>query len=144
MLSKILPTSECVVRIYSEISQSNPSLEVLSGILFELMREFEQAFIVIDALDECSELENLISWLEKVSIRRPSCLHILTTSRLLSEIQEFMSLNAASSICLHDYLNQDIRLHVEERLRSDRKFQRWPEAVQLEIEAAVMERSAGM
>ena len=71
-------------------------------------------------------------------------LHILVASRQLPEIEEVVANKATSFICLQNSTNQDIHILIQERLSSDRKFQKWPYQVRSEIDEALTGGPSGM
>lgn len=145
LLAKISSSSSYVEALSSQIVDQQPDLEFLSQTLYFLISEFEKVYIVVDALDECSDHEGLMGWLEKVHGWRSDRIRILATSRQLPEIEDVIVDCATAALCLQDSnVGQDIRLLIQQRLKSDRKFQKWPAAVRLEIEVALTAKASGM
>jgi hypothetical protein len=145
LLAKVSPSSSCVEAVSSQIVDQQPDLDFLSQTLYMFIPEFETVYIVVDALDECSDHEGLMGWLEKVHGWQSDRIHILATSRQLPEIEDVIVDCATAAVCLQDSnLGQDIRMLIQQRLKTDRKFQKWPAAVRLEIEVALTAKASGM
>ena len=60
--------------------QQQPSRNDLIQVLKELMKEFHNTYIILDALDECSDREELLECIEKIQTLRLSELRTLTIS----------------------------------------------------------------
>jgi hypothetical protein len=105
-------------------------------------------YIVLDALDECSDRTELLNMIEKICGWKLRDLHILMTSRREREIEDSFAsfMNPSDSICLQSKnVNEDIKLYVMERLSTDRKLKKWNKSqIRDEIEIAMMEKADGM
>ncbi len=119
------------------------SLEVdkaLSRVLTALPR----AYIILDALDECTEREELLDFLKAVADWKLDQLHVLVTSRQLPDIEEALDLVNSRRVALQSELvDQDIKTYVHTRILADKSLQ-WPSDVQDEIEKRLTEGAAGM
>ncbi|PVH67502.1 ankyrin, partial [Cadophora sp. DSE1049] len=110
-----------------------------------MLNEFGETFIVLDALDECKEKEELLLLLESLTSWGAGNLHILATSRRERDIEEALESLTTSEICLQSALvDNDIRTHLSERLQNDPKLKRWPANVRGEIKDTLMEGAQGM
>ena len=126
-----------------------PAFEVLLETLRRMMESLGDIYVVIDALDECTEREQLLTDLEEMASWKDVGLHMLATSRRETDIEESLNLlsDERNRISIQSALiNADIRTYTYDRLQNDRKLRRWlkhPE-VQLEIENTLVEKAAGM
>jgi hypothetical protein len=139
--------TERLASLYNQIQSGiqHPSIELLLGLLRDLIQVFTQTFIVIDALDECSECEELMTFLETIHDWQVTTLHLLATSRQLPDIEETVVCLATDSLCLQESnIMIDIAALLQLRLSSDRKFQKWPTDVKLEIESTLLNKASGM
>ena len=62
-------------------------------VLRDIFDRFSQAYIMIDALDECTECEKTLNWVDKLisdTSRKPANLHIVVTSWTEREINELL------------------------------------------------------
>ena len=57
----------------------------------------------------------------------------LTTSREYLDIRETMSGISLSVLMNHEFIKEDIRIHVQSFIHTNRDFKRWPEAVRADI-----------
>ncbi|KAL3439836.1 Pfs, NACHT and ankyrin domain protein [Aspergillus insuetus] len=141
-----------VLQLYSKCENSRPILEELLlaceagrkqpayGSLLttfiEMICQVKKLQIIIDALDECTTKEELLSWMEDLVNRGYPGLHLLATSRKEEAIESR----------LKRWLKCDIRTYVHENLRSDLRFERWRSQplVQNEIETELVGKACGM
>lgn len=65
---------------------SQPSLPMLMKTLRELVQSFADVFIILDALDECKERNNLMANVEDMAGWKLASLHMLVTSRKEKDI----------------------------------------------------------
>ena len=128
---------------------SQPSHDSLSTVLRQMIASFEDVYIILDALDECDARAELLDDIEGFFEWEDIRLHVLSTSRREKDIEDSLQplCNKGDSICLQTALvDEDIRSYVESRLQLDRRFKRWrnqPE-VQLEILTELMSKAGGM
>ena len=127
---------------------SQPSSKQLKNTLRELLQTCVDAFIILDALDECKERKKLMPSIEEMAGWKPSGLHLLVTSRRERDIEESLSklLDDEHQICIESALVEvDIRTYVRSRVRMDPELKKWqkPE-VQNDIETVVTEKARGM
>lgn len=151
MFSQRASISQALESLYSSCmnGERQPTYETLLQTLRQMLEGFEQIYLVIDALDECEERDELVTGIEELTSWKELNLHILATSRREKDIEE--SIKSISDdekrICIHSTLvNADIRAYIQGRLRTDRGLQRWrnkPE-VQQEIEDMLMKKVDGM
>jgi hypothetical protein len=125
--------------------EHQPNVEGLMATLKDIIGGFEHVYVVVDALDECRDREQLLALVEEIMDWKIGELHILVTSRAEQNIAECIGPLITAQIDLHSTLvNTDIRIHLHERLRNDVKLKRWPAKVHNQIELALMEGAQGM
>ena len=121
------------------------NMEGLMVTLKHIIGGFEHVYVILDALDECRDQEQLLVLVEEIVNWKIGKLHILATSRVERDIADCIGLLATAQINLHSTLvDADIQTHLRERLRNDSKLKRWPAKVHEQIEAALMEGAHGM
>ena len=137
--------------LYSSCSNGSrqPSEEALLDTLRQMMTFLEDIYIILDALDECEERDELLTDLEHMLSWGDANLHVLVTSRREQDIEEALKPlgDPRDIICIQSNLvNADIRTYVHDRLKTDQKLKRWQtkSEVQLEIENTLMEKAHGM
>ncbi|KAL8670775.1 MAG: hypothetical protein Q9168_004697 [Polycauliona sp. 1 TL-2023] len=133
LCSQRMPLPDCVDSLYTgcveEKSQAtSPTYDILQNMLHQILGCFDHTFIVLDALDECTERHELITVLEGIAdLRRPE-LHLLTTSRKELDLQECMEsmTKEADRIAIQGTaVADDISSYVSGRLGTDRRLKRW-------------------
>ena len=75
-----------------------PSDEQLQNVLRDILDRFSHAYIMIDALDECTECEKTLNWVNKLiseTNSKAANLHIVVTSRPERYQQGFCSARSA-------------------------------------------------
>ncbi|KAF1938815.1 HET-domain-containing protein [Clathrospora elynae] len=132
-----------------ENGQRKPSLHALLDVTRQVAQEFAHVYVVLDALDECTQRSELMDMLEMVARWRLDNLHLLMTSRKERDIESSLEnyIKKEDSLCLQrDVVDQDIQRYVQQRLRDDKGLAKWNKdaAVRQEIEAALMGGARGM
>ena len=151
VFSRRAECSQAVESLYSSCMNGGhqPTFQTLLGVLRQMLEDFEEIYLVIDALDECLERDELMTNIEELISWKDRNLHILTTSRRDDIIEDSIKLlnNDKERIYIQSTLvNVDIRAYIQNRLLTDRNLKRWrnkPE-VQQEIEDTLMEKVDGM
>jgi hypothetical protein len=108
-----------------------------------LLREIGRTYLVLDALDECSEeLGQLMDLILRLREWDESPLHLLFTSQPWTEFID--GFKDVTSICLDSSVTErDIKLFVDKELRENRKMKTWAPHTD-EISKRVVSQSGGM
>ena len=110
-----------------------------------MLRGFRHTYIVVDALDECIDREELFEAIETVFAWNLHPLHLFMSSRREQDIEQALRPFATCSVSAQSsQLDADIRIHVRERLAVDVKLKKWPEEIREEIEHDLMDNAHGM
>ncbi|KAJ7487141.1 ankyrin repeat-containing domain protein [Mycena latifolia] len=119
---------------------SNSAL--ISEALIPVLMEFTRpVYIVLDALDECSEREKLLDSLNRVLDAVPSDIHLLLTSR--PEVPHGTNLvQRGVSLSLEGCVDEDIKSYIIEKLAS--QGTEWTDKRKDQIRVGLLERSKGM
>jgi hypothetical protein len=151
LLQRSATTLKGVDALFSacENGQKQPSLRVLLEVTLQVMQQFTHVYIVLDALDECTQRQELMSLLETVAGWQLDNVHLLMTSRKERDIESFLEsyVKEEDTICLQrDVVDKDIQQYIQQRLSVDRNLARWNKdaAIRNEIEAALMHGARGM
>ncbi|KAJ7237629.1 ankyrin repeat-containing domain protein [Mycena rebaudengoi] len=117
--------------------------ELISDALLPLLKEFEQnpIFIVLDALDECSERPRLLQLISRMLNAKLPNVHILVTSRPEVHAGDPELVELAVSVPLEGCVDGDIGLYLTEVLSNEKG---WIYKKRAEIKAGLLERSNGM
>ena len=125
--------------------RSTPSRRSLLEALHQAVVDIGVVYLVLDALDECSDRSILLQGLEECRRWDLPSLHILTTSRKETDIEDHMINLAACQVCLEEsVVDSDIRSFVQEQIQEDSKLSIWPSEVQAEIQGTLLEGANGM
>ncbi|KDR72135.1 hypothetical protein GALMADRAFT_74423, partial [Galerina marginata CBS 339.88] len=122
-----------------------PSVNQLQNTLREIVNEFSQAYIIIDALDECTDRGKTLIWVNKlVSDTDPKArnLHVMVTSRPELDIKKvMMAFDIPSMDVGEETANRDILKYLEHHMSSD--FKKYDEITRKKIESVLRERADG-
>ncbi|KAL8683966.1 MAG: hypothetical protein Q9224_006645 [Gallowayella concinna] len=134
--------------LYSSSSdgQKQPDLQALHETLHHMLMTCDEPCIILDALDECEEREQLLDSIKEILAWPDTTSRILVTSRKEKDIEAALSPLAAKDGTIRiqsSVVDQDIRAYTRSRLLSDPKLSRWQKAHQ-EIEDRLMQKADGM
>ncbi|KAK2467970.1 hypothetical protein APHAL10511_000265 [Amanita phalloides] len=126
-------------RLYS------PPESDVQDVLLELLGNFNQAYLVIDALDECIEYDQLFEMIQTVhDWQLPHC-HLLVSSRreqsILMTLQECGPVDISLS---PELVGSDITSYIHAVVGKEYKFKRWGTAVQDHIKNTLIVDANGM
>jgi hypothetical protein len=129
--------------------QRQPSSDGLLEAAHNLIREFQHVYIVLDALDECTDRAELMATLERIADWKDAELHLLVTSRKERDIESSLEniVDSQNTICLQSGLvDKDIFKYVRQRLSVDKRLSKWQKDPEIrhEIEMALMKGAHGM
>jgi len=122
-----------------------PTGDNLNSALRRIIESLHQVYIIIDALDECTELGNVLSWIEEILDWDPGKPHVLTTSRKQPDIEDRLGPRIAGGIGLtRVVVNRDIAIYIRDMLEKDSKLKLWPNEIKEEIANALTDGAHGM
>jgi hypothetical protein len=132
-----------------ENGKRQPSQHALLEVTRQTMQNFAQVYVVLDALDECTQRLELMDMLETVAGWQLDNLHLLMTSRKERDIEKSLEgyVKDENAVSLQrDVVDQDIQRYVQQRLYNDKGLAKWNKnaAIRHEIEAALMGGARGM
>ncbi|THZ11063.1 hypothetical protein D6C91_09549 [Aureobasidium pullulans] len=128
---------------------SSPSIDQLSDTLKDIISLSGQVTVVIDALDECDEPSEVISWLEDLLEANYSTLQLLVTSRSTGDtgrvIDGWTRRHELHPIQV-DEVNKDISDYLHTRLFVGDEFSKWSSGYGLRemIKKEVSQQANGM
>jgi hypothetical protein len=92
-------------------------------VLKSLIGNFQNVYIVLDALDECPARALFLGQLKEIHSWGLGALHLLATSRKAKDIDETLSGLVSHQVPMDESLvNGDIALYLVETLKDDIKF----------------------
>jgi hypothetical protein len=134
---------------YCMNGERQPVTHSLLTTLRQMVEEFSETFIILDALDECVERKELLADIKEIAKWKLGKLHILVTSRKERDIERSLGslINDQGEVHIQNTMvNDDIRAYVRKRLEADEELERWrsKQEVQDEIETKLMGKANGM
>lgn len=127
--------------------QHSPKRSDLIETLISLVRRFRRTYLIMDALDECSEREAMFDLIAQMVAmdQKLGEINILITSRRERDIETTLQELVTDSICIQSaQIDADIKLHVKSRLSHDSKLKRHPDPVKAQIEKTLVDGADGM
>ena len=126
-------------------TQVEPDKTELYSILDQIMDAAASIYVVIDALDECIERDELLRITTKLIGRPTKNLCMLMTSRLEQEIEQSLgSLVTHQTAIEKGVVDQDIRVHIQDQMTHNPRFRKWGSSHKQGIEDALMRKTNGM
>jgi hypothetical protein len=124
-------------------------MHALLEVVRQTVQDFAQVYVVLDALDECTQRSELMDVLETVAGWRLDNLHLVMTSRKERDIERSLEgyIDEEDVVCLQrDVVDKDIQRYVQQRLFDDKRLQTWRRdaTIRQEIETALMRGARGM
>ncbi|KFY32241.1 hypothetical protein V493_00374, partial [Pseudogymnoascus sp. VKM F-4281 (FW-2241)] len=144
-----MPSTLEALYSFSDKGNRQPSLDALMNVLQQMLQEFPQSYLILDALDECADRPELLSILEQIAGWQLEEMRVLVTSRRERDIESSLEdiVNRECVICLqHQVVDKDIQTYVRQRLSDDKGLKKWQKDAEIrhEIETTLMEGSRGM
>lgn len=117
----IVPDDDGVRNLYKYHMRARtcPSLGEFFNLLQSQLHKFSKTFVIIDALDECSE-SNRESLITKI-LKLQSDIHLLVTSRRIADIECLLENAARLEILAKD---EDVRRYLEGRITREGRLKR--------------------
>lgn len=129
----------------SQNGQNKLSIQELTALLRQMVTAFNSTYILLDALDECTDRKDLLEFIQVLRDWKIDNLHILATSRAEKDIAKSLEPLVTCQLCIQSALvDADIRILVLDRLSTDPSLKKWPVDVQEEIKDALTEGANGM
>ncbi|KAF2878542.1 vegetative incompatibility protein HET-E-1 [Massariosphaeria phaeospora] len=151
LLQRSVVIPKDVNALFSSCENGNrpPSLHALLEVAPQAMQQFTHVYIVLDALDECTQRRNLMDVLKTVAGWQLDNIHLLMTSRKERDIESSLEeyIEEEDAVCLQrDVVDEDIQRYVQQRLSEDKGLAKWNKdaAIRQEIETAMMRGAHGM
>ncbi|EEA19856.1 hypothetical protein TMatcc_009997 [Talaromyces marneffei ATCC 18224] len=136
--------------LYEQQNSQNSITETqLLPVFREMASTLDNFYVVLDALDECQNRNDLFNFLEEIGTWQDVNIHLLLTSRDerdITETIEAVQLEQSWIKLTAAVLKEDIRIYISTRLKTDRAFRRWAKNpdVQRDIEDSLTTKSDGM
>src|ERR1700728_4343530 len=125
--------------------RAQPSVESLQATLLLIFEAFDDAYIVLDALDECAERKAVLKWIKQMTSWRKSKLHLLATSRPEEDIAKHLRLLDPDHVNIkQDLVSRDIERYINSILYDEDSFEQWSDEISANIKDTVLESADGM
>lgn len=122
-----------------------PSRDDIQKICSSALQNLPQAFIIVDALDECSEISQVAVWLRKLLTTKGGRLQMLITSRDKPDITGHLSRILQQNIVyLDEFTNADIKLYIDSKMQDSGQLSLWSEDIQTNIRGTLLAGAGGM
>jgi hypothetical protein len=121
-----------------------PSWDVVQQICSSALQHLPEAFIIIDALDECSEIGQVAAWLQNLFTVGGGRLHVLITSRDKPDITVHFSRIAQQVIHLDGFTNADIKQYINSIMEKSGQLMVWSQEIQTNIRDSLLTGADGM
>lgn len=147
------PTPACINRLFGQFGK-----EMLKGLrtvgendliatFKDLLREIRNPiYVVLDALDECTQVSGLMFLLRMFHLWQCDHLHLLVLSRQEKLIQDTFDPLKPLRIDLSEAANQDIDIYIQNQLATSQRLLRWtriPE-IRRKVESTLSMGARGM
>lgn len=137
------PVHPSLVKLYEDRQPQSASEKALEDVLIALIQQTNCSYLIVDALDECSEdkREEVVGGFKRI-IRACPATRVLITSRREPDIEDLLDVWCDSHVPLDESrVNADIDIFVKHALATDKKLMRLPTATKLEIQSMFHEKS---
>ena len=151
LLRQLYAASPQVTKIFEERYEAcKRGKEILThGALTKMLQKaipkFKNVFIVVDALDECTELDELLELLEIIHQWKLAPLHLVTTSRTYYNIEESLLSLVSHTVLVEDSsIRDDIGVYVDNKLNHARPFSQLGSELRESIRKTLISGAHGM
>jgi hypothetical protein len=139
--------SQTIHELYARKGQGRqqPHVTELEEALQSVIKNISKTYLILDALDECSDREALLPFIRSLVEQAMGSLNVLVLSRREEDIEHTLNPLSEHQIRLESSLvSPDISLHVQDRLNSDFRFLRWPPELRNEVSQILVKKAHGM
>ena len=127
-----------------QVGKQQPSHDALIEALQRMLRVVPVCYILIDALDECVDRDDLLRLIHFITGWGKG-VQILVTSRKERDIDLVLNVCATYQLNLqNEDVDADVGLYVRKQVRDDTRLSAWPEHVQQDIEHSLSSGANGM
>ena len=151
LITQLLSQCETIPKVLLNLYQSHMKSsrgidnDVLVETFRELVRTFQDVYMVLDALDESSECTEVLRFIENVQDWSLSQIHVLVTSRQFAIIEISFETLVFDRICLQEsQMNRDILIYIEDKLVNDKVMAKWPPDVREKVRTKLVAGEEGM
>jgi hypothetical protein len=139
--------SQTIHELYARKGQGRqqPHVIELEEAFQSVIKNMSKTYLILDALDECTDREALLPFVQSLVEQAMGSLNVLVLSRREEDIEHALSPVSKHQVRIESSLvSPDIRLHVEDRLKSDFRFLKWPPELRNEVSQILVQKAHGM
>ena len=131
-----------------EPNANAPAVDELEQIMLACIQQYDELFVLLDALDECPEgnevRQNVLEGLERVA-QKAGNVRMFVTSREVPDIGESMQTLGANIMSVAaQSVNADIERYISRQLLLDRKLSTFDGTTKSLIRETIEQRADGM
>jgi hypothetical protein len=90
------------------------------------VKSFSHAYLLVDALDECTERDKVLKWIRQVARQKTGMLHVLATSRPEQDIEKGLKvLDPILASLEAESVDPDIANYIDSVLQEYQEFNSW-------------------
>lgn len=116
-----------------------------TDILLKLLGKQDACYIIIDALDECVTLDELIEEIGSLlQSAKPSVRWLFVSQPAVEISRVFKEYSVAKVKIRSSAVDEDIRLYVRRRLGTDTRLKSFPPSMKVKITEVMDKKSSGM
>ena len=124
---------------------SIPSDDKLQEALRQLISGFDTTYILIDALDECSDWEEILEFIETLHKWDLWQCHLLVTSRKEQQIVELIMAMKPMEVDMSQMpIDNDIEKYIDSMICSSMELKKWKSEEKGLIKQVLLEKAKGM
>ena len=133
-----------------EDKKQQATVSGLTEAFVSILERLQPAYVVLDALDECStihspEREAMLKLLKRIRAEKLHHVNILILSRKERDIEDGLNHVHTQTLCIQNAaVDTDIRVHVRRLLADDSRLRKWSPTVKIEIESSLILGAHGM
>lgn len=115
-----------------------PSVPVLIQALSAVLLNFQYVYVMLGALDETFERQNLLGLLNQLAGVSFEKLGLLVTSRKVIDIEISLTPISTCISLSNPYVDEDIQIYIQNQLQDHHKLRTWPKSLLDEISVALV------
>ena len=143
-----VPTTFEMILSSCERGERYQTLGSFLHVLQQMVKEFSQTYIILDALDECASREELVGILNSMAGWEFENLHILVTSRNDPDVKSSLECLVEKQNIIWfqpPLVDKDMRAYIHQKLTKDKNLWKWQKNkdIRQEMEEALIKGAHG-
>ena len=121
----------------------SPDFDDLEAVFRDLLGSIPSVTIVLDALDECTNRDHILSLLQRLPTSMSCRMRVLVTSRREGDIEEAFTNYAQYSLRVHAD-DKDIDAYISSAINTNKRLQRLPPELKNRVRTTLYDETHGM